>query len=134
MKPEVHWYLVEQLANARADVNPKTNFGFRQHVLIGFSGVLTGFRYLNEITEEEQQDWSKRMLVALRYEVPEPGPPGTATAIYVGDPATRSKPPTESPIPPRFIRSVPCPDQEFDVHGGKLRIIAIEIYDSRTNI
>src|SRR5665213_2093307 len=117
MKPEVHWYLIEQLANARADFRPEGNYEFRKHVRSSFSGTLAGFRYLNEITQDEQQDWLHRMLVALGYEVPDPCPLGTATAIYVGDPAKRPQPSTESPTPPRFIRSIPGPDQEFDVHG-----------------
>jgi hypothetical protein len=29
-----------------------------------------------------------------------------------------------------FIRSQPGPNEEFEVHGGRLRIIAVEFYDS----
>jgi hypothetical protein len=33
-----------------------------------------------------------------------------------------------------FVRSLPGPDDEIEIHGGKLRVIAIEFYDSAVAI
>jgi len=134
MKPQVHHYLVEQLANTRADLRHEGNCEFRKHVRSSFSGTLAGFRYLNEITQDEQQLWSARMLVALGHLAPDPGAPGEATAVSVSDPAGQLPQPEESQTPPRIVRSVPGPDREFDVHGGKFWISSIEMFDSRLNI
>ena len=130
MKPEAQWYLVEALGNARAHLGVRDDYESRQLELRYFAGVLAGFRYLEVVTQEEEETWGRKMLVALGYEPPEPAPPGVARAIYTGDP---KKLPPEAPAPestPRFVRSVPGPDQEFDVHGGRLRVIAAEIYDT----
>jgi hypothetical protein len=133
VKPQTQWYLVEALADARAGAGGGQDYEAKQRSLIHFSGVLGAFRYLDEITQDEEQTWNRKMLVALGYEPPEPGPPGTATAIYVGDP--KKRPPAPQPQdPPVFIRSIAGPDQEFDVHGGRFRVIAVEIYDTSVTI
>ena len=129
MEAEAQWYLVEALSSARSHLGIRDHYEAKQNQLSHFAGVLAGFRYLGAITQEEEQAWYRKMLVALGYEAPEPAPPGVSRAIYVGDPAKR--PPR--PLPqsaPVFIRSQPGPNEEFEVHGGRLRIIAVEFYDS----
>jgi hypothetical protein len=93
-----------------------------------FAGVLAAFRYVGDLTQEEEHAWYRKMLVALGYELPDPAPPGAARAIYVGDPTKR--PLLQSPEhSPAFLRSHPGPDQEFEVFGGRFRIMSVEIYD-----
>jgi hypothetical protein len=129
MKPEAQWYLVEALSNARGRLGSHPDYDAKQSQLIHFAGVLAGFRYLGAITQDEEHDWFRKMLVALGYEPPEPTPPGVSRAIYVGDPANR--PAAGEPRPsPVFVRSQPGPDEEFDVHGGRFRVMSVEFYDS----
>lgn len=130
VKPETQWYLVEALANARAEVVREDDYEAKQRLLNHFAGLLAGFRYLSEITQDEEQTWFRKMLIAVGYEPPDPPPPGVSQAIYVGDPKKR---PPQSPVPENpaaFVRSIPGPDREFDVHGAKFRVIAAEIYDT----
>ncbi len=129
MRAEIQWYLIEHLAQPRASLHARPDYESRQQQLAAFSGALAAFRYVGEIDQGEDQHWRHRLLEALGYEVPEPGPPGSATAIYVGDPARRPEPTEVSPVPPLFIQSTPGPDVEIDVHGGTFRVLAIEIYD-----
>jgi hypothetical protein len=35
---------------------------------------------------------------------------------------------------PRFVRSVPGPDAEYELRGGRLRIMAVEVYDTMVSI
>jgi hypothetical protein len=129
VKPEAQWYLVEALSSARAHLGVRDDYEAKQNQLSHFAGVLSGFRYLGAITQEEEHVWNRKMLVALGYELPDPASPGVAQAIYVGDPAKRPARPQPRSAPV-FIRSQPGPDDEFEVHGGRLRIIAFEFYDS----
>ena len=133
MEAEAQWYLVEALSSARGHLGIRDDYEAKQNQLSHFAGVLAGFRYLGFITQEEEQAWYRKMLVALGYEPPDPAPPGVSRAIYVGDPAKR--PPRPQPqSAPVFIRSRPGPNEEFEVHGGKLRVIAVEFYDSAVAI
>ena len=129
MKPEAQWYLVEALGNARARLGIRDDYESKQLGLSHFAGVLAGFRYLDVVTQEEERSWYRKMLVALGYELPDPAPPGFARAIYTGDPEKRPLSPAPETTP-QFVRSVPGPDQEFEVHEGRLRVIAAEIYDT----
>src|ERR1035441_6508941 len=119
MKPEAQWYLVEALGNARAHLGIRDDYESRQLELRYFAGVLAGFRYLDVVTQEEEQVWYRKMLIALGYDPPEPAPPGVARAIYTGDPKKRETTP-EPESTPQFVRSIPGPDEELEVHGGKL--------------
>ena len=89
MQPEVQWCLVEILSSARGQAERLDSYEAKQGELRHFGGVLAAFRYLEAITDEEQQDWFRRMLVALGYESPPPATPGFSRAVYVGDPAKR---------------------------------------------
>jgi hypothetical protein len=129
MKPEAQWFLVEALSRARSRSGIPDSYETKQLQLSHFGGVLAAFRYLDAITQEEQQDWRRRMLVALGYEPPEPATPGVSRAIYVRDAAKR--PPAPEPPPsPLFVRSQPGPDEDFEVYGGRFRVISVEFYDS----
>jgi hypothetical protein len=129
VEPEAQWYLVEALANARGHLAIRDDFETKQTQLNHFAGVLAGFRYLGALTQDEEQDWYRRMLVALGYEPPEAAAPGISRAIYVRDPAKRPLPPEPRP-PPLFERSQPGPDEDFEVYGGRFRVISVEFYDS----
>jgi hypothetical protein len=128
MKPEAQWYLVEALARARGHLGILDDYESKQRAMSHFAGVLAAFRYQGDVTQEEEQDWYRKMLVVQGYEPPDPPPPGVAQAIYLGDPEKRP-PPLPAEIAPTFIRSQRGPDQEFEVFNGRLRVISIEIYD-----
>jgi hypothetical protein len=109
----------------------RDDYEAKQKQLNHFSGALAAFRYTGDLTQEEQNAWHRKMMVALGYELPDLPPPGrnVAQVVYVGDPEKRPKsPPAESA--PLFVRSHPGPDQEFEVYGGRLQIVAIEVYDT----
>ncbi len=129
VKPEAQWYLIEALSSARGFRGVRDDYEAKRVQLSHFAGVLAGFRYLGVITQDEEQDWYCRMLVALGYELPDPAPSGFSQAIYVGDPAKRPPPP-QSRSAPELIRSQPGPEQELGLHGGKLRVVAVDFYDS----
>lgn len=103
----------------------------RQGILTGFSGAIGAFRYLGELTEDEERDWRNRMLVALGIDPPEPAPPGVSRAIFVGDPKAQPMMSPEPPPIPQFVCSVVGPDIEVDLHGGRLRVLGIDIYDTK---
>jgi len=129
VKPEAQWYLVEALSDARGLRGVRDDYETKQNQLSHFAGVLAAFRYVGDLTQDEEHTWYRKMLVALGYEPPDPAPPGVSQAIYVGDPEKRPAPPPPEHAPV-FVRSHPGPDQEFEVHGGKLRVISIEVYDT----
>jgi len=128
VNPEAQWYLVETLARARGNLGIRDDYESKQRTLSHFAGVLAAFRYQDGMTQEEEHDWYRKMLVALGYEAPDLPPPGVAAAIHLGDPEKRPPPPPAE-ITPTFLRSQAGPDQEFEVFGGQLRVISIEIYD-----
>ena len=130
VKPETQWYLAEALSDARGGLGIRDDYEARQNQLSHFAGVLAAFRYVGELTQVEEHLWFRKMLVALGYEPPDPTPPGTAQAIYVGDPAKRPAEVRQPDPPPEFIRSLSGPDAELDLHGGRIRVIAVEFYDS----
>ena len=130
MKPEAQWYLVETLANARAGLGMRSDYESRFGNLSHFAGVLAGYRYLGVITQDEENAWSRKMLIALGYAPPEPAPPGEARAMYIGDPKDLHPEVEIVETIPRFVRSVAGPDEEFELYGGKLRVVAVEIYDN----
>ena len=114
---------------ARGHRGIRDDYEAKQNALAHFAGVLAAFRYTGDVTQDEEHAWYRKMLLAMGYELPDPPPPGTAQAIYLGDPAKRpTQPQAESAA--AFLRSRPGPDEEFEVYGGRLRIIAVELYDS----
>jgi hypothetical protein len=125
--------LVEALSRARGLRGIRDDYEAKRAQLSHFAGVLAGFRHLGVITQDEEQDWYRRMLVALGYELPDPAPSGFSQAIYVGDPAKRPPPP-QSRSAPELTRSQLGPEQELDLHGGKLRVVAVDFYDSAVAI
>jgi hypothetical protein len=130
VKAEAQWYLVEQLSMARGLLGVRDDYEAKQNALAHFAGVLAAFRYVEDLSQDEEHAWYRRMLVAMGYEPPESPPAGTAQAIYLGDPAKRPVLPSQPDIAPTFVRSQSGPDDEFEIYGGRLRVISIEIYDS----
>lgn len=134
MREEVQWYLAEQLANARAMMGLPDALDRRYITVAGFGSALDALRYVGELTEEEQTDWRDRMLVAVDITPPEPAPPGVSRAIFVGNPKDLDRRSEAQRIVPVFERSIPGPDTEFDFHGGKLRVIATDIFDTAVDV
>ena len=130
VKPEAQWYLVEQLSMARASLGVRNDYEAKRGLHSHFAGVLAAFRYVGDITQDEENEWNRKMLVALGYELPDPPPPGTSQAVYLGDPGKRPAHPLQPSDPPVFIRAQSGPDREFEIHGGRLRVITVEFYDS----
>jgi len=104
VNPEAQWYLVETLARARGNLGIRDDYESKQRTLSHFAGVLAAFRYQDGMTQEEEHDWYRKMLVALGYEAPDLPPPGVAAAIHLGDPEKRPPPPPAE-ITPTFLRS-----------------------------
>ena len=94
----------------------------------------TALRYVGELTEEEQSDWNDRMLMAVGITPPEPAPRGAMQSIFVGNPKDFERPADSQRIAPSFERSIPGPNAEFDFYGGKLRVIATDIYDTAVDV
>jgi hypothetical protein len=134
VKREVQWYLAEALANARARVDRPDAGDRREVVLAGYFAALGAFKYLDALSEEEQRDWYNRMLIAVGITPPPPAEPGVIQAVYIGDPNAAPRPAAARPVLPRFMRSVPGPDAEFERYGGVLRVVAAEIYDTMVAI
>jgi hypothetical protein len=122
------WYLIEAVANARANPYARRDYEAKQALLSNFGGVLAGFRYLQAITDDELSTWNRRMLLALGYDVPDPAPAGVSRATYVGDPANRRDPPEPYEAPKHLVRTI-SGSRQVDLYGGRLQIEAVEIYD-----
>jgi hypothetical protein len=99
-------------------------------VLASYFAALKAFKYLEALSEDEERDWHNRMLIALGITPPPPAGPGTTQAVYIGEPNATPRSPTPPRVLPRFVRSVPGPDAEFERYGGILRVVAAEIYDT----
>jgi hypothetical protein len=140
MRPEAEWLLIENVASARVQ-RGSVDEAEKQRLLTYHHGVLQGFRYLGAITSEEQSAWSIKMVDALGL-----NPPGAVGVTQVVEPSLpipksgAARPP--APVPgwssptrasrPRFLRYQAGPVGESSLHGGLLRVIAIEIYDTLT--
>jgi hypothetical protein len=133
VREEVQWYLVERLANARAMMGLPEALDRRHSTVVGFGSALDALRYVGELTEEEHRDWSNRMLIAVGVTPPEPAPSGVARAVSVGNPKDQERRATHT-IAPTFDRSIPGPDAEFDFYARKLRLIAVDVYDTAVEI
>jgi hypothetical protein len=131
VREEVQWYLAEHLANARAMMGLPDALDRRHSTMTGFASALDALRYVGELTEEEQRDWNDRMLIAVGVTPPESAPCGVARAIFVGNPKDLER---REEATPTFERSVPGPNAEFDFYGGKLRVIAADIYDTAVDV
>lgn len=131
MRQEVRWYLTERLAAARAALT-EGGEEHRQRTLAFYQGSLAAFRYLEELSPEEWTDWNVRMLQTLGA-VPSHPVEGVSQAVYVGEPGGRQEPPDRPPVP-RFVRSVPGPDAELVRHGGRLRVLAVDLYDTTVEV
>jgi hypothetical protein len=134
VREEVQWYLAEQLAQARAMMGLPDAFDRRPLTVASFGSALGALQYVGELTEQEQKDWYDRMLVAVGITPPEPAPPGVIRTIFLGDPKKLEGRAAAHGDAPRFERSMPGPDAEFDFHGGRLRVIAVDLYDSSVDI
>lgn len=134
MKREVQWYLAEALANARAQVDRPGAGERREVVLASYFAALRAFKYLEALSEDDERDWHNRMLLALGITPPPPAGPGASQAVFIGDPNAAPRASAAPPVLPRFVRSVPGPNAEFEQHGGVLRVVAAEIYDTMVAI
>jgi hypothetical protein len=132
MRQEVQWYLTEALANARAMMGLQDALERRHVTVAGYSSALAALRYVGEVSEVEEQDWRNRMLEAVGITPPGPSPPGTIQFVFVGNPDDQPRRPRVNV--PRFVRSVIGPDLECELHGGRLRVLAADIYDTTIDI
>jgi hypothetical protein len=97
---EAQWYLVEALSSARSHLGIRDHYEAKQNQISHFAGVLAGFRYLGAITQEEEQAWYRKMLVALGDEAPDPAPPGVSRAGSSAIP--------QNALLDRSLRALPC--------------------------
>lgn len=103
----------------------------RRHSLSHFYGVLAGFRYQGLITQSEEEDWGRKMISALGWEMPEVPQNGNAHAIRLeGD--DLPAPPELDDRDPVVLRSVPgLPDAVSDHYGASFAVTGIDICDTR---
>ena len=128
MDESTRWYLIEAVANARADPFAKTDYDHKQNIASHFAGALSALRYQESITQEEQSAWYQKMLLGLGYELPDPPPPGVASFVYLGDPEERPDPPDISE-PTNLVQTIRGSGRSVDFHGGNLRIEQVEVFD-----
>ena len=82
VEPEAQSYLVEALSRARTHVGIRDGYGAKQNQQNDFAGVLSAFRYLGAITQQEEHTSNRKMPVALGYELPDTAPAGVSQATY----------------------------------------------------
>jgi hypothetical protein len=130
VKEQVQAYLAESLAKVRSLKGTRMQAD-PQVIVANFTGSVAALRFLGEVTVEEEEDWARRLHVALEIAPKRWESHGTRDAeafSYVGT-STYDKDPV-----PRFLRSIPGPNVEYELYGGRLRIIAVEIYDTGFNL
>ena len=116
MRQEVQWYLAEALAYARGMKGVSRRENQSERILASFSGGLAALRYVGEVTADEENDWRERMRVALGI---------TANRIVVRVAGQDEPPLSVTPAPvrrvryPRFVRSIPGLDTEYELYGGR---------------
>jgi hypothetical protein len=123
---EIQLYLAELLADARATKGRPRD----EMTMAGFSGALAALRYIGELSADEESDWQERMRIALDV---------TRNRVVLrvareGEPLPATPAPLHIRPFPRFVRSIPGPDTEYELYGGRLRIIAIEVYDTMATV
>ena len=128
MDEPTRWYLIEALANARADPVAKADYDQRQRIASHFAGALASLRYMGSITQDEQNAWYRKMLLSLGYDLPDPPPPGVASFVYLGDPEKRPDPP-DTTEPTNLLQTIRGSGRSVDFHGGRLRIEAVEVFE-----
>ena len=107
----------------------------RESLVAAFGGSLGALRYVDELTDEEESEWFHRMIEAVGIALPTPPQPGVGQAVFVGDTTARTAQLQRLPDePPRFSRSVSGPDREYELCGGLLRVIAVDLYDSTLSV
>jgi hypothetical protein len=131
MRQQVQWYLAEGLANIRARVDRP---GGGQSDLASFAAKLDALSYVDEITEDERQDWYGRLLAALGIESSMASPGALGTSAQVLRPTGRSAVPSREPRRPAFVRMWLGPDREYALAGGEIRVISLELYDTMLSI
>jgi hypothetical protein len=134
VQAQAQWLLVERLALARAQRDQLSDASKRQQ-LTHFRGVLEGFRYTGAMTPHEESAWSDKMLLALGMKPPDPALPGILQADDVGDTSAphvtaRGRLISTNKTGPRFIRSAPGPNEEFEYRGSALQVVGVEQYDA----
>jgi hypothetical protein len=107
---------------------------WKERTLMCFNSALAALRGVGAVSEEEAQEWTNRMLVALGEEPLEPLPsvPGLNRVKMISFDGRR---PPRAPDPPpesKFIALLPViePDRPL-VHGGRVQILGIELYSNR---
>jgi len=130
MDEPIRWYLIEAVANARADPFAKTDYDQKQRVASHFAGALSALRCQESITQEEESAWYRRMLLGLGYELPDPPPPGAASFVYLGEPGERPDHLPDVSEPTNLIRTIRGSGRTIDFHGGKLRIESVEVFNN----
>ena len=130
VRQEIQLYLAEALANARAMKDVPRRENHSGVTMPGFSGQLTALRYVNELTADEETDWADRMRLAL-------GMTANRIVLRVAR-DSQALPPTRPQMSrgpfAQFVRSIPGPDTEYELYGGRLRIVAVEVYDTMVNV
>jgi hypothetical protein len=138
VNPEVQQFLARRFEAARLRPPGLDITEYARSMLAHFGGALEAFRVVGAVTDDEFTEWMNRMRVALDMEpVTARGSTTQTDSVSTSVVAQRlpgagppqSPPPPRSP--PRFLRLVGGPKVEIDYHGGRLRVIGAELYDSQ---
>jgi hypothetical protein len=130
VRQEIQGYLAEALANARAVKDVPSGRNGSDTTMAAFSGRLSALRYVDELTAEEEQDWRERMRVALGIS-PKVERSGEERRAHMRRGLQEMR---AWPSPPLLIRSVPAPDVDYEDHGGRLGVTAVDVYETHVLI
>jgi hypothetical protein len=135
VNPDAQAYLARRLALLR-ELTSRPNGGgdeAKRQSMAHITGALEAFRALGAVSDDEFLDWFERAGEAAG---------GSRGAVWTGYTATASASSRADigraanapavPWPPplaQFVRLVPAPNEEREWFSGRLRFIAVELYD-----
>ena len=137
MTPEVQRYLIDYLtfiryARRRGDDQQTSS------LLANITGALQALKVSRAVGSVEYDEWLERAGDAAGLFGKPTTPPSGSGGMHAGPQAARgatatavsTATPHAPRLPPRFLRLIPGPDEQ-EFHGGRLRMLALELYDSQ---
>jgi hypothetical protein len=142
MDPRAQNHLIDRLEGARrmTELGGAFHTGdARRSTFASYGGALEAFRAMGAISDDERQDWTNRMLVALGLEPLEPLPPAgpnmvVARSVFVGAPG--EVPPVVEPPQPAgsLVRAIVVPGASWEFADGRFQILSVEVYEHAVSV
>ena len=128
MTPEAQQYLAQQVAFMRQEPgHTGGRVDAANTALAHFGTALRALQAVGAVTQEEFDDWMGRARDASGWDaVTELRRRARAGIVHPAAASTHEEPPF-----PRFVRLVPAPNEEYEFHGGRIRIIGVEVFDTQ---